>query len=332
VQASRIRTLLTGLAAGVAYAFLTMLLVSASHRNVSVGFIFVLPLVMGAIPVLFSTREQLQAYKSYLLLPWGIVFTFFYLSFVRGFEGMICLVIIVAPFLLLGTLGAFVFRLLKLRSEGPATKLYASLLLPFLTLLLESQLPVRDYYYTVRTTTDIAAAPARVWHNVRDVPTIRRAELAPHFVHLIGIPRPLDGRLDRDGVGGIRHITWEKDIRFEEKITAWEPGKGFSYDIHVDPNSIPPTTLDEHVMIGGRYFDVVSGRYALAAAGPAHTRVTLSCTYRISTNLNAYSRLWADFILDDFNQMILEVIKKRSEAAMPTALAQATACGREARQ
>jgi hypothetical protein len=85
-------------------------------------------------------------------------------------------------------------------------------------------------------------------------------------------------------------------------------------------------------MIGGRYFDVVSGRYALAAAGPAHTRVTLSCTYRISTNLNAYSRLWADFILDDFNQMILEVIKKRSEAAMPTALAQATACGREARQ
>lgn len=325
MQASRIRTLLIGLAAGVAYAFLTMLLVSASHRNVSVAFIFVLPLVMGAIPVLFSTREQLQAYKSYLLLPWGIVLAFFYLSFVQGFEGMICLVIIVAPFLLLGTLGAFVFRLLKLRSQGPATKLYASLLLPFLTLLLESQLPVRDYYYTVRTTTDIAAAPAWVWNNVRSVRAIRRTELAPHFVHLIGIPRPLDGYLDHDGVGGVRHITWEKGIRFEEKITAWEPGRGFGYDIHVDPTSIPPTTLDEHVMIGGRYFDVVNGSYALAAVSPGHTRVALSCTYRISTNLNAYSRLWADFILDDFNQMILEVIKKRSEAATTAVVPRTTA-------
>ncbi|POY37967.1 hypothetical protein C3K47_05435 [Solitalea longa] len=142
---SRLKTLLIGLTAGVAYAFLSMLLVTHYHENVSIAYIFMLPIILGAIPVLFSTKEQLKAYKSYLLLPWIITFTFFVLSFVTGFEGMICLVIIVAPFLLLGTLGAFVLRLLKLREEGNGTKLYVSLLFPLIILGIEVKLPVVSF-------------------------------------------------------------------------------------------------------------------------------------------------------------------------------------------
>lgn len=317
MKPSRLRTLLTGLGAGVAYAMLAMLVVSANKRGVSVGYIYVLPLVLGAVPVLLSTREQLQAYKDYLLLPWGIVLTFFFLCFINGFEGLICLVIIVGPFLLMGSLGALIFRLLKLRDEGTGTRLYASLLLPFLVLLIENAIHPVDRFYTVRTTLDVAAPPARVWPIIQNVPAIRLAEIAPHFVHLIGVPRPVSGVLDRPGVGGVRRITWEKGIRFQERITAWHAGTGFAYDIAVDPASIPPTTLDEHVMIGGQYFDVMRGSYALAPAGPGHCRVTLSCTYRVSTNLPTYSRWWADFMLDDFNAMILEVIKRRSEQLAP---------------
>lgn len=69
---------------------------------------------------------------------------------------------------------------------------------------------------------------------------IRTDEIEPHFVHLIGIPKPLNGALDRDGVGWIRHITWEKGIKFEETITSWDERNGFTYDIHVDPRSISP--------------------------------------------------------------------------------------------
>ena len=82
----------------------------------------------------------------------------------------------------------------------------------------------------------------------------------------------------------------------------------------MDPNSIPPSTLDEHVMIGGRYFDVIEGGYKIKNTGFNTNLLTLSCTYRITTNLNFYSKWWADLILEDFNEMILEVIKKRSES------------------
>ncbi|MBO2008089.1 SRPBCC family protein [Hymenobacter negativus] len=313
MKPSRLRTLLIGLGAGVAYGFLAMLVVLANEDGVSVGYIYVLPLVLGAVPVLFSTREQLQAYKDYILLPWGIVLTVFFLSYISGFEGLICLVIIIGPFLLLGSLGALLFRFIKLRDAGNGTRLYASLLLPFLALLVEKAIHPVDQFHTVTTSVYVDASRAQVWSNVQNVRHIRPGEITTHFVHLMGVPKPLDGALDYPGAGGVRRITWEKGIRFQERITAWHDSTGFAYDIDVDPASIPPTTLDEHVMIGGEYFDVVRGSYSLAPAGPGRCRVTLTCTYRVTTNLPTYSRWWADFVLDDFNTMILEVIKRRSE-------------------
>ncbi|PZR23113.1 MAG: hypothetical protein DI535_24750 [Citrobacter freundii] len=314
MKPSRLRTLLIGVTLGVVYAYLVMKLVNYTHTNVSIAYIFVLPMVMGAIPVLFSTKEQLRAYALYLAIPWISVILFFSLALIDGSEGTICLMIIIAPFLLLGTLAAFVAKLIKLNREGPKTKLYASLLLPFLVLVIESNFKATDQFHSVKTSIEVNADKQTVWENIKNVKDIQSSEIETHFIHVIGIPKPLNGELDKEGIGGTRKITWEKGIRFEEKIKSWDEGNGFAYDIDVDPGSIPPTTLDEHVMIGGKYFDVVEGSYHIDSIAQNKTRITLSCTYRITTNLNAYSKWWADFILEDFNEMILEVIRKRSEA------------------
>lgn len=310
---SRKTTLIIGLLAGVIYTFISMLIVNYFERNVSVAFIIVLPIILGAIPVLFSTKEQLQAYKFYLLMPWLITFTFFILSFVTGFEGMICLVIIIAPFTILGSLGAFIYRLIKLKQKGNGTKLYISFLLPFLILGAESYLPESNQIHTVSTSIEINSTKSNIWENTKNVKNIKPNEIETHFIHIIGIPKPINGELDIEAIGGNRQITWEKGIKFVEKITDWKEGNSFSYDIDVDPNSIPPTTLDEHVMIGGKYFDVLKGSYKIDSIQNNKYKLTLNCTYRVTTNLNYYSKLWADFILDDFNTMILEVIKGRCE-------------------
>lgn len=314
MQKSRLKTVFIGLTAGVIYASLVTLIVTHYHENVSIGYIFILPLLLGTIPVLFSTKEQLQSYKTYLVLPWIITLTFFFLAWTFEFEGMICLTIIIAPFLVLGTLGAFIYRLIKLKNQGNGTKLYLSLATPFLFLLIEKSIQPTDQIHTVKTSIHINADNSTIWDNVKNVKDINPDEIGTHFIHLIGIPKPLSGELDEEGIGGVRHITWDKGIKFEEKITSWDDEKGFRYEIHVDPNSIPPSTLDEHVMIGGKYFDVLEGSYTIEDLGQKEKTVTLSCTYRVTTNLNFYSKIWADFILNDFNEMILEVIKKRSEA------------------
>ncbi|WP_143080050.1 SRPBCC family protein [Hymenobacter arizonensis] len=275
-------------------------------------------MVLGAIPALYSSREQLSNYLWHLVAPWLMTFTLFTISFISGFEGLICLVVIFGPFVILGSLGAFFSRRVSQR-DVPNKPLYVSLifLLPFMAGLVEEQASATDQFYTVTTTQEIVASRAVVWQNIQSVRHIQPREIKPHFVHLIGVPRPLDGRLDSAGVGGIRHIRWEKGLYFQEHITAWNPGQGFAYDIKVNPHSIPPRTLDEHVLVGGQYFDVVRGSYGIQELAAERSLVTLTCTYRVTTNLNGYSKLWADFMLDDFNKMILEVIQSRCERLAP---------------
>ena len=316
MRPSRIKTFILGITASVAYCFIIMFMAGYIHKNVSIAYIFMMPLVLGAIPALLSTKEQLSAYKSLLLLPCISVITFFFIAFLCGFEGMICLTVIIGPFLLLGFTGAFIIRLLRLKSNGRGTKLYVSLLLPLLMLAVESCIIPADELHTVSTKIEINAANKTVWENIKNVRDIQPSEIRTHFIHVIGVPKPLDGRLDREGTAGTRSIVWGKGIKFVEKIKTWDEGVGFTYDIHVDPRSIPPTTLDEHVMIGGKYFDVVAGSYHIEKITDTKQQVTLSCTYRISTNLNFYSKLWANFILNDFNEMILEVIRGRSETGL----------------
>jgi hypothetical protein len=310
---SRFRTLLIGVLAGVVYAFLTMLLLARIKESVSITLIFVLPIVLGAIPVLFSTKEQLKSYAIYLLCPWLSVFTLFSLCYFTGAEGEICLLIIVGPFIIFGSLTAFALKLGRLKDEGKKTPLYSMLLLPFLFLLLEHNIQPVASCYTVQTTVEINADRQTVWGHIKNVRNIQPTEIQTHFIHWMGIPKPLNGELDKEGVGGIRSITWEKGIKFREIINNWQEGTGFSYAIDVDPASIPPTTLDEHVMIGGKYFDVVAGSYHIDSINPTRQKVTLTCQYRVTTTLNFYCKWWADGILDDFNEMILEVIKGRCE-------------------
>lgn len=313
MKPKRLLTLFLGLVCGVAYAFLTMFIVTTYHRNVSIAYIFILPLILGAVPVLFVTKEQLKSYLTILLYPWLIVMTFFYLGFIEGFEGMICLVIIVGPFIILGTLGAFIFRLIKLRSSNEKTPLYCSLLLPFIVLVVESNFVAKNQFGKVVTTIEVNCNKQTAWTNIKNVKNIKPGEVNQHFIHMMGIPKPLNGELDKEGVGAIRSITWEKGIKFQEVIYKWDEGNGFAYDIKVDPKSIPPTTLDEHVMIGGRYFDVTKGSYEIIPVNEHKSIIKLTCGYRVTTDLNFYSKWWADLALNDFNEMILEVIKKRCE-------------------
>ena len=66
----RLKTLGIGTALGTTYAFFVMLIVQQAHETVSIGYIFILPLLTGAIPVLLSTKEQLKSYLVYIITPW----------------------------------------------------------------------------------------------------------------------------------------------------------------------------------------------------------------------------------------------------------------------
>ncbi len=77
---------------------------------------------------------------------------------------------------------------------------------------------------------------------------------------------------------------------------------------------MPPTTLDEHVKPGGRYFDVVEGEYRLEQAPEGDTLLHLSSRERVSTHFNPYVGFWTDAVMRSLQDSILQVIRHRAEA------------------
>ncbi|HEX6770882.1 MAG TPA: hypothetical protein VF126_02565 [Acidobacteriaceae bacterium] len=73
-------------------------------------------------------------------------------------------------------------------------------------------------------------------------------------------------------------------------------------------------TLDEHVKVGGRYFDVLEGEYQLEPLADGETVLHLSSRERVSTHFNAYPGFWTDPVMRSIQSSILQVIKQRAES------------------
>jgi len=73
-------------------------------------------------------------------------------------------------------------------------------------------------------------------------------------------------------------------------------------------------TPDEHIRIGGPFFDVLRGEYVIEPPPNGKTRLHLLSQHRVSTDLNWYARFWTDGVMSGVQETILTVIQKRCEA------------------
>lgn len=79
-------------------------------------------------------------------------------------------------------------------------------------------------------------------------------------------------------------------------------------------DSFPPQALDDHVRIGGAYFDVLDAEYRLREV-PGGSELHVSMRYRVSTNFNWYVRPIAAFLVGDFEKTALQFYARRAELA-----------------
>ncbi len=60
---------------------------------------------------------------------------------------------------------------------------------------------------------------------------------------------------------------------------------------------------------------MLEGRYRIEPIAPGRVRLHLASRHRLSTHFNLYSGLWTDAILRETQAYILDVIRRRAEAA-----------------
>ena len=317
------KMMLSGAAIGFAYG-LAMRVGIQRHTLpswlgvMSVAFVLVVPFVMGFVTVFVAERQESMAGWYWVVLPWVPLFGGLAATGVLLIEGLIGLAMF-APIgmgcaSLGGILGGFLGRMARGRRSSDVIA-GCILFLPLLVGPLEQQVLYSREIHETKTYIDISAAAEVVWSNIERVPKIETRELPTSWSRRIGFPDPVEATLSYEGVGAVRHATFAGGVLFIENVDVWEPQRRLAFSIHAQTDQIPNTTLDEHVRIGGPFFDVLRGEYELEPLAGGVIRLHLSSWHRESTTFNWYARVWADAVMRDLQGRILEVIKQRSERA-----------------
>ncbi|HVU04506.1 MAG TPA: hypothetical protein VHE30_22265 [Polyangiaceae bacterium] len=323
---------LLAMVAGLVYGVLGRLLfgLSYAHWDVPIpdsvtsalgvmtgSFLFVLPVAIGYLDQ--SVADELSDAPYHWVLaffvPMQSVLLMLGLMALLSIEGTICIAMASPAFLLLAGLGGLVGHAVR-RHTNERTRtglLSVALLMPYVACPIEQRFTVPEERREVENAVKIRAPPGIVWEEIASVPAISRSELPFRVAHLIGLPRPVEATLSEHRTGGVRIATFERGLSFRETVTRWEPARALSFSIHVE--DAPSAALDEHVAVGGPFFDVLDGTYELEATPDGGTLLRLTSHQRLSTRFNFYARLWTDFVMSDLQSAIMSVVRERSERA-----------------
>jgi hypothetical protein len=159
----------------------------------------------------------------------------------------------------------------------------------------------------------VAATPEQLWRELIDTRDIQPKEVGQAWMYRIGVPEPRAGIGDFKNGEHLRHVTMGKGVRFDQVATEWRENQRVTWAYRFSPDSFPPGALDDHVRIGGRYFDVIDSTYTLTP-GTGGTRLHLRMRYRVSTHWNWYAAPVADLLVGDFAEVILDFYARRATA------------------
>jgi len=314
VEDARTWLLVAGSLVGLVYGIAIRLI--SGPGVMTLGFILAMPFALGFLAVFVVEREQAQKLGMWLRLPWVPLAAALVGMWLALIEGLICIAMFAPIALILasvgGVAGGLCARALRTRRSQGIT-LTCVAVVPFCIMPWEGPVFHRTVIREVENVIDIHAPPTVVWRNIERVPPIRTDELPVSWTRGVGFPDPVEATLSEEGVGGVRQASFKGGLLFVETVDAWQPQRRLAFTIRAD--RVPRATLDEHVTVGGAYFDVLRGEYRLETLANGVTRVHLSSQHRLSTDFNWYAQLWTDAVMADLQRNILSVIRQRCEKA-----------------
>ncbi|MFS2163702.1 SRPBCC family protein [Variovorax sp. Varisp62] len=312
------------MAIGAAVALVLRLLFSSApgkpYSAMLASFVYFVPAVCGAVTVYMAERIERRNWWYYIWAPWVATSLFVGGTLLVFIEGLICAIVIVPLFATMGSVGGLAMGIVCRVTNWPKQAIYSFAMLPLVLGAIEPQLPNPDRFSNTSRALFIAAPAERVWHELNAASDIRPAEVGDAWAYRIGVPMPVSGVTVDTPEGRVRQVQWQKNVHFEEVITEWEPNRLLKWRFRFSPDSFPAGALDDHVMIGGQYFDLHDATYTLTPRdGGTELRVAVS--WRLSTSFNWYADRVMHLLLDDASENILRFYKARSEATATAAIA-----------
>ncbi|RZJ55977.1 MAG: hypothetical protein EOO44_01340 [Flavobacterium sp.] len=278
-------------------------------------FFILVPVAIGALTVYYSSIEKAKSVLYRFFAPWLPIVLVIFLTIIIGLEGWACWIMISPLFLIFGSIGGLIAGHFKVKKSKKQENLNVSILvlLPFIIGPIENSIPRNPEVFETYTSIVINSNDAKIWQNVTSVKEIKAKEDSSTLTKWLGFPKPIKAELDKLEVGGYRKAIFEKGLIFNETVTEYKDLKLMKFQIKANTFDIPSTTLDEHILIGGEYFDMLNGTYELKKISENKYNLILYSNFSMKTTFNSYAGVWGKWIMKDIQNNILKVIKQRSE-------------------
>lgn len=285
----------------------------ASSSIIGVSVLLVLPYSLGAVLYL-ALDPRGQKPKLTTSIPIALVLIILASSAVFFQEGIICIAMLTPLWWLFSWFGALTVKMLHSRYHAH-TKLHSTILiiLPFLILGIDSNIPAPIAQKTVERSIIINAAPQDIWPHLLKMNDISASEGHWNITqNLLQVHRPRAAVVVGEGLDAKRLAAWGEDITFEEHISQWDENHALRWNFVFPNNSVHKYT-DRHISPNGAHLKIQNGGYILQEIAPNQTRLILDTRYAMSTPVNAYGALWGELILGDIQTNILHIVKHRAE-------------------
>jgi hypothetical protein len=276
------------------------------------AFVLMVPTLVGALTVYLAERQYRRSWGYYIGAP-ALANTLLIVgALLTKLEGTICAILLIPLAALFGAVGGLVMGIVCRYTRRASQTVYSMAVLPLLLGPLESQIPARDRIEAVDREVTVAAPAGRVWQQIWEVNNIQPNEVDRGWIYRIGVPVPQSGITQRTPDGLVRRIRMGKGIHFDQVYVSWQPERYVLWTYRFAPDSVPPAALDDHVRIGGAYFDLIAASYTLTPVDNG-TRLRVSMQYRVSTHYNWYTGRLARWLIGDFEERMLDCYRVRSQ-------------------
>lgn len=277
------------------------------------AFIYFSPILVGAVTVYVAERKQRRTWKYYFWAPFFANCLYVLGTMLIMIEGLICAVVIVPLFAVLGGLGGLAMGAICRMTRWPKPTVYSLAVLPFLVAFVEDGVKYEVRIGAVERTALIDAPPEAVWKQILNAPEVRPEEIEDAWMFRIGVPLTRSGVMKGTAEGPVRRVTMGKNIYFDEVITDQQAPKYIRWTYRYFDDSFPRYALDDHVKLGGHYFDITDTSYTLAPVD-GRTELRVQMHYRVSTRFNWYADPVAQLLLNNLAGINLEYYQHRSES------------------
>ncbi|MDJ1497304.1 hypothetical protein QNI19_30480 [Cytophagaceae bacterium DM2B3-1] len=307
-----------GLTIRILFGFLSEIM-----QIMGIVFLALIPAIVGFVTIYLMPVRQLTSKTFAFFMPWVTSLILLVVTILLNIEGAICWIMIFPFFAVMAGFGGLIaFEIKKKQAQKNAekndwekpTSLQVSLLfmVPVLLGFIEGERSLVPKEMTIRREVSLDATSKEVWKQIiASHETLPSEPSGGSMSNLMGFPRHSKTTLDTAAVNGKRIAYYEKGLYFEETISQYEPAQKLVLAIKTDPHKIPPTVMDEHILIGGKHLDILEDVYELETLSDGRTRLLLSSRFYINTPFNWYAGIWAEYLMKDILQNELDRIEQR---------------------